>query len=172
MGLCFSVISIEKNYQAYCTIQWKFLLVLNIRKNIHFLYIISQKSLSITGLLSSKDIDGETRNSRTPSISDIFQSVVITYLYCTCHTEMLWISSKGPLQFSSRVGIYFSYFQEWAVHTGRFREGVDPTDYPTWKTRFRCALNKLPDIQEVKEYSKLDGTDPFRAYRFLTKDGN
>lgn len=55
------------------------------------------------------------------------------------------------------------------MHTGRFRQGVDDPDYPTWKTRFRCALNKLPDIQEVKDLSKLDGPDPFRAYRFMPR---
>lgn len=60
-------------------------------------------------------------------------------------------------------------FKEWALHTGRYREGVDTSDWPTWKTRFRCALNKLPDIQEMKTYGKLDGPEPFRAYRFLSK---
>ncbi|KAL5020857.1 hypothetical protein ScPMuIL_000012 [Solemya velum] len=57
-------------------------------------------------------------------------------------------------------------FKEWAVHTGRFREGVDEPDFPTWKTRFRCALNKLPDIQELKEQSQLDDPNPFRVYQF------
>lgn len=61
-------------------------------------------------------------------------------------------------------------FKEWAVHTGRYREGVDQSDWPTWKTRFRCALNKLPDIQEMKNYGKLDGPEPFRAYRLLSKE--
>ena len=48
---------------------------------------------------------------------------------------------------------------------------MDHADWPTWKTRFRCALNKLPDIQEMKDYNQLDGTDPFRAYKFLSKEG-
>lgn len=61
-------------------------------------------------------------------------------------------------------------FKEWALHTGRYREGVDSSDWPTWKTRFRCALNKLPDIQELKNYGKLDGPEPFRAYRLLSKN--
>ncbi|XP_048752702.1 interferon regulatory factor 1-like isoform X2 [Ostrea edulis] len=61
-------------------------------------------------------------------------------------------------------------FKEWALHTGRYREGVDQADWPTWKTRFRCALNKLPDIQEMKEYNQLDGSEPFRAYKFLSKE--
>ncbi|XP_076111139.1 interferon regulatory factor 8-like isoform X2 [Mytilus galloprovincialis] len=60
-------------------------------------------------------------------------------------------------------------FKEWALHTGRFREGVDQSDWPTWKTRFRCALNKLPDIHEMKTYGRLDGPEPYRSYRFLSK---
>lgn len=48
---------------------------------------------------------------------------------------------------------------------------MDSSDWPTWKTRFRCALNKLPDIQELKNYGKLDGPEPFRAYRLLSKHG-
>ncbi|XP_021375847.1 interferon regulatory factor 8-like isoform X4 [Mizuhopecten yessoensis] len=60
-------------------------------------------------------------------------------------------------------------FKEWAVHTGRYREGVDTAEWPTWKTRFRCALNKLPDITEVKDMSSLDGAEPYRAYKFIPR---
>ncbi|XP_046565069.1 interferon regulatory factor 9-like isoform X2 [Haliotis rubra] len=62
-------------------------------------------------------------------------------------------------------------FKEWAIHTGRFRDGIDQPDWPSWKTRLRCALNKLPDIQEIKDMSNLDGNNPFRVYRFLPKKG-
>lgn len=55
-------------------------------------------------------------------------------------------------------------FKEWARHTGRFREGIDEPDYVKWKTRLRCAFNKAPDIEEVKEESQLDGPDPYRVY--------
>lgn len=55
-------------------------------------------------------------------------------------------------------------FKEWARHTGRFREGIDEPDYVKWKTRLRCAFNKAPDIEEVKEESQLEGPDPFRVY--------
>ncbi|XP_052816909.1 interferon regulatory factor 4-like isoform X2 [Mya arenaria] len=62
-------------------------------------------------------------------------------------------------------------FKEWAVHTGRFREGVDTPDWPTWKTRFRCALTKLPDIKELKEFNRLDGQtdEPYRVYQFVPR---
>ena len=59
--------------------------------------------------------------------------------------------------------------QEWAKHTGRYREGVDERDYATWKTRLRCAFNKAPDIQEVKDMTNLDAVQPFRVYRLLPK---
>lgn len=62
-------------------------------------------------------------------------------------------------------------FKEWAIHTGRFRENIDNPDFPTWKTRFRCALTKLPDIKELKDQNKLDGNtdEPYRVYQFLER---
>ena len=63
----------------------------------------------------------------------------------------------------------YTLFQEWALHTGKFRPGIDVPDYATWKTRLRCAFNKAPDIQEVKAESKLDHLEPYRVYRFIEK---
>ena len=62
--------------------------------------------------------------------------------------------------------------QEWARHTGRFREGIDEPDYVKWKTRLRCAFNKAPDIEEVKEESQLEGPDPFRVYILKPRKSN
>lgn len=61
--------------------------------------------------------------------------------------------------------------QEWASHTGRYRgQGIDEPDYVTWKTRLRCALNKAPDIQEVKaECQTEDNANAFRVFEFLKK---
>ena len=59
-------------------------------------------------------------------------------------------------------------FREWARHTGKYKDG-DPPDPSTWKTRFRCALYKLPDIQEMPHLNMLDGDEPYRVYRFKTK---
>ena len=64
---------------------------------------------------------------------------------------------------------FYCDLQEWAKHTGRYREGVDERDYATWKTRLRCAFNKAPDIQEVKDMTNLDAVQPFRVYRLLPK---
>ncbi|KAH9285023.1 Interferon regulatory factor 4 [Echinococcus granulosus] len=60
-------------------------------------------------------------------------------------------------------------FKDWAVVTGRYREGIDDPDWPMWKTRLRCALNKAPDIQEVKQRHNLHCDDPFKVYRFISK---
>ncbi|KAK7491397.1 hypothetical protein BaRGS_00017375 [Batillaria attramentaria] len=63
-------------------------------------------------------------------------------------------------------------FKEWAIHTGRYREGTDAPDWPSWKTRLRCALNKLPDIQELRELSCYDEPNPYRVYKFVDRKGS
>lgn len=64
-----------------------------------------------------------------------------------------------------------SIFKAWAVHTGRFREGIDEPDWPTWKTRLRCAINKLkPDIREIKEMSSSEEPNPFRVFQFVGRN--
>lgn len=57
-------------------------------------------------------------------------------------------------------------FKEWAVHTGRYREGIDEADWVSWKTRLRCALNKAQDIVECKAESrvKAEDYDPYKVY--------
>nr|QNL15276.1 interferon regulatory factor 3-like protein [Littorina littorea] len=64
-------------------------------------------------------------------------------------------------------------YMAWAIHTGRFKEGEDKPDWPTWKTRLRCALNKMkPDIVCLQEESTTDDVDdPHRVYQFVRKQG-
>ena len=52
------------------------------------------------------------------------------------------------------------------MHRGKYKKG-DKVDPATWKTRLRCALNKLGDIKEMKEQSNLEGNDPYRVYKLL-----
>uniref|UniRef100_A0A8C5S559 Interferon regulatory factor 2 n=1 Tax=Laticauda laticaudata TaxID=8630 RepID=A0A8C5S559_LATLA len=58
-------------------------------------------------------------------------------------------------------------FRNWAIHTGKYQPGVDKADPKTWKANFRCAMNSLPDIEEVKDKSIKKGNNAFRVYRML-----
>uniref|UniRef100_A0A8C8AK08 Interferon regulatory factor 4 n=1 Tax=Otus sunia TaxID=257818 RepID=A0A8C8AK08_9STRI len=58
-------------------------------------------------------------------------------------------------------------FKAWALFKGKFREGIDKPDPPTWKTRLRCALNKSNDFEELVERSQLDISDPYKVYRVV-----
>lgn len=61
--------------------------------------------------------------------------------------------------------------QEWARNTGRLKEeGANP-DFAQLKTRFRCALNKAPDIEEVSALRSDKGEEPFKVYRFTKHNG-
>lgn len=56
-------------------------------------------------------------------------------------------------------------FQAWATYTGKYKEGRDKADPRKWKTNFRCALNALPDIKEIRTKSCPRGRDAFKIYR-------
>ncbi|XP_075053209.1 interferon regulatory factor 2 [Mixophyes fleayi] len=60
-----------------------------------------------------------------------------------------------------------SLFRNWAIHTGKFQPEVDKPDPKTWKANFRCAMNSLPDIEEVKDKSMKKGNNAFRVYRMI-----
>ena len=59
-------------------------------------------------------------------------------------------------------------FKRWASHTGKYRPGDQP-DPSTWKTRFRCALRKMQEIVEIKHLGNLEGTKPYRVFKFEPK---
>ena len=59
-------------------------------------------------------------------------------------------------------------FKRWASHTGKYRPGDQP-DPSTWKTRFRCALRKMQEIVEMRHLGNLEGTKPYRAFKFEPK---
>uniref|UniRef100_A0A3B4ZC94 Interferon regulatory factor 4-like n=1 Tax=Stegastes partitus TaxID=144197 RepID=A0A3B4ZC94_9TELE len=58
-------------------------------------------------------------------------------------------------------------FKAWALFKGKFKEGVDKPDPPTWKTRLRCALNKSNDFDELVERSQLDISEPYKVYQII-----
>lgn len=51
---------------------------------------------------------------------------------------------------------------------GKYQPDVDRPDPKTWKANFRCAMNSLPDIEEVKDKSIKKGTNAFRVYKMLS----
>ncbi|XP_068456432.1 interferon regulatory factor 1b [Clinocottus analis] len=57
-------------------------------------------------------------------------------------------------------------FKQWAIHTGKHVEG-QACDPKTWKANFRCAMNSLPDIEEVKDRSINKGHQAVRVFRML-----
>lgn len=57
-------------------------------------------------------------------------------------------------------------FKQWAIHTGKYVEG-QACDPKTWKANFRCAMNSLPDIEEVKDRSVNKGHKAVRVFRML-----
>lgn len=57
-------------------------------------------------------------------------------------------------------------FELWAKHTGRYDERSE--DPKKWKANFRCALNSLKDIREVKNRT-AKGPNAFKVFRFVDK---
>lgn len=53
---------------------------------------------------------------------------------------------------------------------GKYKEGVDKPDPPTWKTRLRCALNKSNDFDELVERSQLDISEPYKVYKIIPEE--
>ncbi|TWW56011.1 Interferon regulatory factor 2 [Takifugu flavidus] len=51
---------------------------------------------------------------------------------------------------------------------GKYQPGIDHPDPKTWKANFRCAMNSLPDIEEVKDKSIKKGSNAFRVYKMLS----
>jgi len=52
------------------------------------------------------------------------------------------------------------------VIAGKFSEskGDEPK---RWKANFRCALNSLPDVAEVKNIGQTRGDYPFKVYQLI-----
>lgn len=57
-------------------------------------------------------------------------------------------------------------FEMWARHTGKYYDGDKP-DHKRWKANFRCALNSLLDVEELKNWGVKRGNNAYKVYRFL-----
>ncbi len=57
---------------------------------------------------------------------------------------------------------------------GKFKPDSEGSvnDPKTWKATFRCALNSLPDVTEVKEMSEKKGPTAYKVYQFLEPKKN
>ncbi|XP_062567150.1 interferon regulatory factor 1-like isoform X2 [Saccostrea cucullata] len=59
-------------------------------------------------------------------------------------------------------------FELWAKHTGKYVVGDEP-DPKRWKANFRCALNSLPDVKQLKDQGQRKGKDAYKVYQFLNE---
>lgn len=62
-----------------------------------------------------------------------------------------------------------SIFLEWAKNTGRWSEGDLEPNYAQLKTRLRCAFNKAPDIEEMREFHRTKAEEPYKVYKFIPR---
>lgn len=83
--------------------------------------------------------------------------------FCWC---LCWINLPG-LNYLRNKKVFFQtclFF----FYLGKYQPGIDKPDPKTWKANFRCAMNSLPDIEEVKDKSIKKGTNAFRVYKMLS----
>ncbi|GAB1608183.1 interferon regulatory factor 2-like isoform X4 [Argonauta hians] len=57
-------------------------------------------------------------------------------------------------------------FVRWAEHGGKYSKDSGNPNTKRYKATFRCALNSLPDCEELKNESKKTGLNAFKVYQF------
>ena len=116
----------------------------------------------------------------------MYVSVSVCLSVCLCMSIQEWARKTGrwsegdPMLYYARVTVCMFLclyvclcmsIQEWARNTGRWSEG-DPAPYfAQLKTRLRCAFNKAPDIEEMKDLHARNCEEPYKVYRFTTRKG-
>ena len=56
-------------------------------------------------------------------------------------------------------------FRQWAIYSGKFKPGETAQEQPkVWKANFRCALNALPDIQEIVSERETRGNEAQKVF--------
>ena len=81
----------------------------------------------------------------------------------------LYRNINNECNFIQFLCLYLLYRGIFVIITGKFRRGDERSvrDPKTWKATFRCALNSLPDVQEVPNMSEKRGPNAYRVYQFL-----
>lgn len=52
-----------------------------------------------------------------------------------------------------------------SMPSGKFNP--NKSDWKRWKANFRCALNSLSDVIEIKEIGNTRSSNPYKVYRIL-----
>lgn len=90
-----------------------------------------------------------------------------------CMSGLKWLDKDlGLVQISWKHGSRAGWsrrdvevFESWALHTGKFNP--NKSDCKRWKANFRCALNSLPDVIEIKGICTTRSSNPYKVYRLL-----
>ncbi|XP_039270408.2 uncharacterized protein LOC120345081 [Styela clava] len=123
-----------------------------------------------------KEENGDDAQSTTPEYRDRLRTWLIKMIDSGTIPGLYWENEEKtifrmPWKHAGRQDYSLEedsrIFMAWAIHSGRYREGIDKPEPIIWKTRLRCALNKMPDIREIPERSRLDISEPYRVYHFL-----
>jgi len=117
------------------------------------------------------------RKSSNVSLDGKGRMLMRDWLICTVNKGNIrgleWLNPertllKVPWKHASRRGWQANndacIFIEWAKYTGKINEPAGSAK--KWKANFRCAMNSLPDVEEVKEKSNKNGDDAYRVYTF------
>lgn len=58
-------------------------------------------------------------------------------------------------------------FKLWAIHTGKYNESKDKPDHKRWKANFRCAINSVSDLVEIKDEMHRQDGETYKVFQFL-----
>lgn len=84
------------------------------------------------------------------------------------HTgEESFLMSNKSLFLKTKQIVFYKTLIILTMFAGKFKPGITEPDPKTWKANFRCAMNSLPDIEEVKDKSINKGCEAVRVYRML-----
>lgn len=92
---------------------------------------------------------------------------------CGCMSGLKWLDKdRGLVQIAWKHGSRSGWnrsdvevFESWALHTGKLNP--NKSDCKRWKANFRCALNSLADVVEIKDRCDTRCRNPYKVYCLL-----